>query len=333
MDLSFKKTAPAGAATLPREELVVMGLEPEDKARFTDLVGTNPEPPARTDVASPGKTLQLISKTEYAPLKVVKTESMEAAYPGTRAFDANSTNLEQEEDAVESGGTLSEKRVAGRPDASLEESERVTTGRGLFLVSIVVISVAFVAGIWLGTQAAHLRSVTAARKPAMKRAKTAVARKGSTTHFSASVAPPAKQEAISTSGQVPLLAVTPEKLSKFPRVTGIRHWSAADFTNIVLDLEGQVQYEAHRLTSPDRIYFDLHNTQLAPDLAGKSIVAGDMPVSRIRIAQPVAGTTRVVLLTDHPSDFTVNLEANPYRLVIQVGEITQTLANKVEEKN
>src|SRR4029077_10542462 len=73
---------------------------------------------------------------------------------------------------------------------------------------------------------------------------------------------------------------------KLPRVTGIRHWSSADSTTVVLDLQDQVQYEAHRLTGPDRIYFDLHDTGLAPELEGKTIDVGDGLLSRIRMAQP-----------------------------------------------
>ena len=57
--------------------------------------------------------------------------------------------------------------------------------------------------------------------------------------------------------------------SKLARVTGIRHWSSADSSTVVLDLEDQVQYEAHRLANPDRIYFDLHDTSLAPELDAK----------------------------------------------------------------
>jgi len=58
---------------------------------------------------------------------------------------------------------------------------------------------------------------------------------------------------------------TQQELTKFPRVTGIRHWTSADSSTVVLDLEDQVQYEAHRLAGPDRIYFDLHDTQLLPN--------------------------------------------------------------------
>ena len=102
------------------------------------------------------------------------------------------------------------------------------------------------------------------------------------------------------------------------RVTGIRHWSSPDSSTIVLDLEDQVQYEAHRLGSPERIYFDLHDTSLPPELAGKTIEVGDALLARVRVAQPVSGLTRVVLETKGNSTFSVSLEPNPYRLVVQV---------------
>ena len=47
-------------------------------------------------------------------------------------------------------------------------------------------------------------------------------------------------------------------------------------------------------------------------------------VSRIRMAQPVAGMTRVVLETKANSTFSVSLEPNPYRLVVEVRKIGAT---------
>jgi N-acetylmuramoyl-L-alanine amidase len=117
---------------------------------------------------------------------------------------------------------------------------------------------------------------------------------------------------------------TAQELSKFPRVTGVRHWSSPDSSTVVLDLQDQVQYEAHRLAGPDRIYFDLRDTQLASDLIGKSMDVGETLVSRIRMAQPVAGMTRVVLETKANSTFSVSLEPNPYRLVVEVRKIGAT---------
>jgi N-acetylmuramoyl-L-alanine amidase/putative methionine-R-sulfoxide reductase with GAF domain len=112
-----------------------------------------------------------------------------------------------------------------------------------------------------------------------------------------------------------------EESSKMARVAGIRHWSSADSSTVVLDLGDQVQYEAHRLANPDRIYFDLHDTSLASELEGKTIEIGDGLLARARVAQPVAGLTRLVLETKGDSNYSVSLEPNPYRLVVQVTRI------------
>ncbi len=131
----------------------------------------------------------------------------------------------------------------------------------------------------------------------------------------------ADEESAQDSSKGETSPATPDELAKFPKITGIRHWSSADSTTIVLDLEDQVQYEAHRLTGPDRIYFDLHDTQLAPELANKSIEIGENLLNRIRIAQPVAGMTRVVLETKSNPNFSVSLEPNPYRLVVELRKV------------
>jgi len=109
-----------------------------------------------------------------------------------------------------------------------------------------------------------------------------------------------------------------QQLSVLPQVTGIRHWNSSEGSTVVLDLQDQVQYEAHRLTDPVRIYVDLHDTSLAPSLNGKSIEVGDAMLIRVRLAQPMPGVTRVVLETAAGTNFAVSLEPNPYRLMVQV---------------
>lgn len=117
------------------------------------------------------------------------------------------------------------------------------------------------------------------------------------------------------------MPVIEEKLAVLPKVTGIRHWSATDSSTVVIDLQDQVQYEAHRLTSPDRIYFDLHDTALAPGLAGKIFEIGDAVLVRVRVAQLMPGVTRVVLETSGDANFSVSMEPHPYRLVAELRAI------------
>ncbi len=106
--------------------------------------------------------------------------------------------------------------------------------------------------------------------------------------------------------------------SGLSKVTGIRHWSSPESSTVVVDLEDQVVYEAHRLSEPDRIYFDLHDTALKPELSGRNIEVNDLFIGRIRVAQSAEGTTRVVIETKASSAFSVSLEQNPYRLVVEV---------------
>lgn len=103
-----------------------------------------------------------------------------------------------------------------------------------------------------------------------------------------------------------------------PQVLGIRHWMASSVSTVAIDLQAEVQYETHRLENPDRIYFDLRDTELHPGLNGKTVVANEGELLKIRVAQSVPGTTRVVLETKGVANFSVRMEQNPYRLLIEI---------------
>src|SRR5208282_326225 len=128
------------------------------------------------------------------------------------------------------------------------------------------------------------------------------------------------------SDAAPLTAVPQDKLAALPKITGVRHWTSSMGSTVVIDMEDQVPYEVHRLMSPERIYFDLHDTVLVPDLDGKTMDVGDASLTRVRIAQPVAGVTRVVLDTKDGSNFSVSMESSPYRLVVELRGSEKTLA-------
>ncbi len=106
--------------------------------------------------------------------------------------------------------------------------------------------------------------------------------------------------------------------NRLPLVTSIRHWSTPDYTRVAIDLEQEVKYEAGRVPSPDRIFFDLHNTKLAPELVGKTFEVGDGFLRKIRVAQFSAQLTRVVLEVDDVAEYSAFLLPNPYRLIIDI---------------
>ena len=105
---------------------------------------------------------------------------------------------------------------------------------------------------------------------------------------------------------------------KLPLMTNVRHWSTPDYTRVAIDLEEEVKYEAGRVSSPDRIFFDLHDTKLASTLAGKSFDVEDGFLHRIRLAQYTADTTRVVLDVDEVSEYSAFFLPNPYRLIVDI---------------
>ena len=105
---------------------------------------------------------------------------------------------------------------------------------------------------------------------------------------------------------------------KLLRVTGIRHWSTPDYTRVAIDVEQDVKFESQRIGSPDRIFFDLLDTKLAPTLAGKTFDVEDGFLRKIRVAQFEPGRTRVVLEVDDLSDYNAFLLPNPPRLIIDI---------------
>jgi len=117
----------------------------------------------------------------------------------------------------------------------------------------------------------------------------------------------------------PVARVVAHRRGPLATVTGIRHWSTPSYTRVAIDLGGEVEYEAARVPGPDRIYFDLHGTRLAPELVGKSFrVTDDGFLKRIRVAQSTGEMTRVVLDVNDVTEYSAFLLPNPYRLIIDI---------------
>ncbi len=106
--------------------------------------------------------------------------------------------------------------------------------------------------------------------------------------------------------------------SKLPRVTGVRHWSAPDYTRVAIDVEQDVKFDSQRISHPDRIFFDLRGTKLASTLVGKTFDVDDGFLKKIRVAEFQPGRTRVVLEVDDLASYDAFLLPNPYRLIIDI---------------
>ena len=276
---------------------------------------TRVEPPAAPTAGKPAAAPVPAAPTPViakpTPVAAAPIQSSPAPAPAMSAAPLpKAANLPEFEPAV-SAETAPEPvlNFGQEPEAAPRKS-----GAMLLLIS-VVIAAAFAAGVWWKWKTAQLGDQMVTER-SLSQSDSAATAPG--TNAASSVNPADASDTTSDATESQSMPATPAEMAKFPRITGIRHWSSADASTVVLDLEDQVQYEAHRLAGPDRIYFDLHDTQLASELAGKTIEVGDTLLNHVRVAQPVNGLTRVVLETRGSSNFSVSLDPNPYRLIVEV---------------
>ena len=201
------------------------------------------------------------------------------------------------------------------------------------VMGLVAVAALFSAGAWWGMQVHGKTAGTKVVATKIVATKTAIPPQSVTTPPAppADVLSPAVSDNLMNpaklgSDAAPLVAVAENKLAALPKITGVRHWSSSLGSTVVVDMEDQVPYEVHRLMSPERIYFDLHDTVLSPELDGKTMDVSDVSLTRVRVAQPVAGVTRIVLDTKDGSNFSVSMESSPYRLVVELRGGKKTLA-------
>lgn len=303
-------------------ELVLSALKPEDQDRrinwladlATEVLTAKPAV-GEPSVVAAAITEPTIIKSIVVPLPVPEiaatAEPLAAPVPPVpEPLSPVSSSAESLPEISTDLPTLKFLPFEDEPEAG-EEADRRThwlpalasSRPGLSVVlGLIAIAALFSAGVWWGMQ---------------------VHGPGSTKGLRSVAAPAAV--AATTDNLMDPARFSPEAASPnaadnkaFPKITSVRHWSSAVGSTVVVDMEEQVPYEVHRLMSPERIYFDLHNTALAPNLDGQSIDVGDAALARVRIAQPVPGVTRLVLDTRDGSNFSVSMETNPYRLVIEL---------------
>jgi len=212
---------------------------------------------------------------------------------------------------------------AAEPQLTFGLQREESSGRPWMIVMLVavVVGTAFAVGVWWKVKTAQIGGAMVQNQPVAQApvAADATPSAPAPTGIDTTSSP---SDTLSDSTQPQSAPASPQELAKFPRVTGVRHWSAADSSTVVLDLEDQVQYEPGHLSNPERFYFDLRDTQLASELQGKSF-EGDVLLNHIRIAQPFSGMTRIVLEAKGSGNLSapqVSLERDPYRLVIKVAK-------------
>jgi N-acetylmuramoyl-L-alanine amidase/putative methionine-R-sulfoxide reductase with GAF domain len=321
-------------------ELILAAIRPEEEDRLAEIakriVVAEPVPPAPIETAAaasappakvetvpsgsalsgietaaavpagpPRTTARIIVDEKFAPPRVPEIPANVQAPSGAEVFASPGLSarpavlgeaVETKPLVAEAEVTSPEAAVNSEPKPALSaavQKLRSFAGMGL-IAALVLVAIGMGWAVWMKIR--HAEQAISANTQSSIEIKTGE----------------------SESREIILPAPAEVKSGPEPQVTGLRHWASGDSSTVVVDLQDQVQYEAHSLDHPSRIYFDLHDTKIAPGLANQSVEVNDPLLKRVRMAQPVEGVTRVVLETTEQAEFSVSLDPNPYRLTIEV---------------
>ena len=210
-----------------------------------------------------------------------------------------------------------EQAELAAPDfAVLGSAEPRRLGRmvGIIALALAVLAGATEAVLWRG---AHLREL-------VHRRAAAGAPRTATPAPSVTPAPEIPGPAPIVEPPVQAAPEAPSAPTGPSRLLSIRSWSKPEGTTIALFLEGPARWQSGLLHGPERIYFDLENTQLAAEMLGKSreglaIQVNDALVSRVRVGLREPSAVRVVIDLAAPAEYSAVLSpTEPYRLMIVI---------------
>jgi N-acetylmuramoyl-L-alanine amidase/putative methionine-R-sulfoxide reductase with GAF domain len=282
-------------------ELILAAIRPEEEDRLAELArGVIPEPATQGSQ----KTEKAIPAPEaVTPPKILVDEKFAAGPEPVKNAASVSTPPEKIETSAETIAQAEPEKEVAAPILATQQRPRSVSS---IVLSAALVLVAVVLGAALALRIRQMRhieqSISASTQPVTQ----------------PSVAP------IETPEPKVDSSIPGSKPSGPSEVSSINHWSSKQSSTVVIDLQDQVQYEAHSIDNPWRIYFDLHDTKMAAGLFNQSIDINDGFLKRIRMAQPTQDVTRVVLETKGDLEFSVKLDSNPYRLTIEVHKPTTT---------
>jgi N-acetylmuramoyl-L-alanine amidase len=111
------------------------------------------------------------------------------------------------------------------------------------------------------------------------------------------------------------------------QVTGVRSWTHADSTRVIVDISGPFAFRTDRALHPDRFFVDIFHAR--PLISNRRSfiheIVGDKLIQRVRVAETSPGTTRIVFDLQSPADFKVSTLDAPDRLVIEIKRPTVTI--------
>jgi N-acetylmuramoyl-L-alanine amidase len=99
-------------------------------------------------------------------------------------------------------------------------------------------------------------------------------------------------------------------------LTKIERQATRDLVRVTVELDREVEYFEQTLSGPARVFFDLQNVQVVPELRDQVLSYPSDVVSKIRIGRHPDSVVRVVLDLEDVEKHSVFTLYNPFRLVI-----------------
>ncbi len=100
-------------------------------------------------------------------------------------------------------------------------------------------------------------------------------------------------------------------------VSDIRFWSYPDYTRVVVTLSDSPEYTKNRLANPDRLYFDIKNSQIRKELK-TTLPVGNGMLKSVRASQFDESTVRVVLDLEKVREYKIITMEDPIRLIVDI---------------
>jgi N-acetylmuramoyl-L-alanine amidase len=101
-------------------------------------------------------------------------------------------------------------------------------------------------------------------------------------------------------------------------VQAIRYWSEGDYTRIVIDQTGPFKFQKMELKKPDRLVFDILDSQINASLNKDPVPIHDGILKQVRASQYMPDTVRIVLDLASIKSYEAFPLRDPDRLVIDV---------------
>ncbi|PYV43695.1 MAG: hypothetical protein DMG06_09635, partial [Acidobacteria bacterium] len=101
-------------------------------------------------------------------------------------------------------------------------------------------------------------------------------------------------------------------------IKNVRFWNSDECTRLVIDLDDQAQHHDGRLDHPARIFLDVENARLSPELIGRTFSVAGPYLRQVRLGQAKEKVARIVLDVAEVKNYRVSDLHHPFRIVIDI---------------